>query len=92
MQESREPPRWVEPFRREIGPAFFLQDPTVGFVPPVDLEHLALRVVVGTSEPDKRGLTPCLGLDDLLDQPSSRPDMDQLTNGWVVLRQRSDGF
>ncbi|HUF76427.1 MAG TPA: hypothetical protein VMM35_09115 [Longimicrobiales bacterium] len=51
-------------------PALFLEDQAVDLVVPVDVERLALRIVVGAGQPDERGLAGGGGRDHLLHQPS----------------------
>ena len=77
VEEGGELPRRVEPFRREIGPALFLEDQAVDLVVPVDLEALALGVVVSAGETHERG---CRSVGyHLLDQPAAGANQDQLT-------------
>ena len=77
VEEGGELPRRVEPFRREIGPALFLEDQAVDLVVPVDLEALALGVVVSAGEAHERGCGS-VGY-HLLDQPAAGANQDQLT-------------
>jgi hypothetical protein len=67
--------------------AVLFQTIPVEFVFPEHLQGLPLRIVVRASQPHDGRLTRLLRWNDLLDQPPSRPDLDQVTHfgqtvGW----------
>ncbi len=80
----------IESLRGQVPPALFLKDPAVEFVVPEHLQGLALRIVVRASQTHDGRLIRCLGSNDLLDQPPSGPDLDQVPHfgnafGWRSL-------
>ena len=75
-----------KPLRREIRPAFVLQDPSVEFVVPEDGQRLALGIVVCTCEIDLGGLTGRWDY-DVLDQPATGSDLNQLADIRRSLRE-----
>ena len=89
MEEGREVPGRVEPLRREIGPALVLEDQAVDLVVPVDLQLLALGVVVSAGEAHE-GRGRAVGR-HLLDQPAAGANEDEFP--WLrrSLRQAHGG-
>ena len=57
VQERAEVARRVETPGAEVGPRFLFQDAVVDFEVPVDLQSLALRIVVGAGQTHARRLT-----------------------------------
>ena len=67
----------IESFEREIRPALLREDPSVRLVIPIDIWELALGIVIGAGQTDKRG-TASDPRHHFLDEPSTRPHLDQL--------------
>jgi hypothetical protein len=88
MEESRELPRRVEAFGREIRPTLVLQNPPVELVVPEHVQDLPLRVVVRARQPYERRLARDVGRDYLLDQPSPRSHLDKFALFGLPLWQR----
>ena len=80
IEEGGEVAGRVEPFGGESGPALFLQNPPVDLVVPEDFHRLPLRVVVGAGKAHPRRVAGCGRVDDLLDEPLPRADVDQLAD------------
>ena len=80
IEEGCEVAGRVEPPGGESGPALFLQNPAVDLVVPEDLQRLTLCVVVCTGEAYPRRLARRRKVDNLLDKPLPRADMDQLAS------------
>ena len=80
VEEGGEVAGRVEPPGGESGPALLFQNPPVDLVVPEDLQRLPLGVVVGTGEAHARRLAGCGRVDNLLDEPLPRADMDQLAD------------
>jgi len=74
VEEGRELPRVVEPLRCDVVPSLFLKDEAVGLVVPVDLQCLALIVVVCACQSHKRRLARRGSRADVVDEPAPRAD------------------
>ena len=84
VEEGREVPGRIESPRGEILPALLFQDPAVDLIVPVDIERLALGIVIGTGKAHETGVPRGIGLDPLLNEPSARPDFHQFAGlGWT---------
>ena len=86
VEEGSEPARIVETARRQIGPGFLGQDPSVDLVVPENGERFALCVVLGAGKFDDGRLTG-RRLDDVLHQPATRAHLDQLADVRGALRE-----
>ena len=87
MQECRKLTGLVEATRGKIPPAFLFENATVYFVIPLGFEHPALGIIIGTGEPDERGLAGSRRGHDLLDQPAPRAYLHQITRAGRLFRK-----
>jgi hypothetical protein len=78
--------RLVEAPGREVGPALFLENQTVEFVIPENFEGLPLRIVICARKADKASLLRNLGLNDLVNEPTSRADLHQFADARLAFR------
>ena len=80
MQKSGEARRRIEPTGGEVGPTLRVQNLPIQLIVPEHLQHLALGVIISTSEAHPRSLTGHGRRDDLIDQPSTGAHMHELTD------------
>jgi hypothetical protein len=59
------------------------------FVVPEHVQRLPLGVVIRTGEADKARPPRFHRLDDLVDEPTSRPHLHQLADAWLTFRDGS---
>ena len=78
VQEGGELVLAVETVGADLLPVLVLEDLPVELVVPVDLEELALGVLLGAGEGDAGGVARLFAGDDALDQPAAGADVDEL--------------
>lgn len=81
VKECGEVPRVVEPSGRKICPTLLGENLAVNFVAPIDIEQLALRIVVRACKPYERGI-PFVPRFHLFDKPPSGPNVNDLARFW----------